>query len=236
MKDINNLESVSYKRSLLIGMLLGDAFSRKKTLKSGRLRVEWAIYHASKQADLVEWKRDEINRLFGFSCNIHSHIYHNYSKVGFSFSAGRRFRVIQKWFYSERIKVISEKIRFMDHPVGLAILLCDDGSVRKRKKQHNDGSTYYLKPSITIATHSFTQKEVERLLDHIEWLCGAKGYINLERRFKGGKRVEYQRINFNVQNSKIVWDYISPWLPTVPSMLEKFAYAIEHFTMKTGDT
>lgn len=235
MKDINNLESISYKRSLLIGMLLGDTFSRKHILKSGRLKTEWFIYHSSKQADFVEWKRDEINRLFSVSCNIREQTYKGYSKCGFSFTCGKRFRVVHDWFHSGKMKVISPKIRFMDHPIGVAVLLCDDGSVRKRKKTHKDGSIYYLKPSITIATHSFSEKGVNLLLDHIEITCGAKGYINLERRFKGGKRAVYQRINFNVQNSKILWNYVEPWIPRISSMTEKFAYAIKTFTT-TGDT
>jgi hypothetical protein len=229
MKDLFNTESVSYKRSLLIGMLLGDASSRRRIRKDRKLRVEFAVYHSHKQQDLVEWKAAEIDRLLGVHVRI-SHIeYSGYQKVGFSFTSGKRVRVIHDWFHRGRQKVITPKIRFMDHPIGLAILLCDDGSVRKRKKRHKDGSIYYLKPSITIATHGFSHDEVELLLIHIQSLCGAEGYINVERRVRQSRLRNYPRVNFNVANSKLFWNYVKSWIPRVDSMLTKFEYAIEHW-------
>ena len=110
----------------------------------------------------------------------------------------------------------------MDHPVGLAMLLCDDGSVRKRKKFHKDGSIYYLKPSFTIATHSFSLEEVERFLRHISSTFGIDGIINTERR-------EYYRTNFNVENSMKMWKLVLPYIPQIPSIAAKFAYAYDRF-------
>ncbi|MEA3305498.1 MAG: hypothetical protein U9R52_01630, partial [Candidatus Omnitrophota bacterium] len=56
-------ETVSYKRSFLIGMILGDAYTRRRA--KNKLTVEWIISHSERQADLVEWKRDELVRVFG---------------------------------------------------------------------------------------------------------------------------------------------------------------------------
>lgn len=229
VKGVLNTESVSYKRSLLIGMLLGDASSRRRTRKDGKLRAQFAVYHSHKQLDLVQWKAAEIERLLGVHVRISQTEHGGYQKVGFSFTLGKRVRVIHDWFHRGGRKVITPKIRFMDHPIGLAILLCDDGSVRKRKKRHRDGSVYYLKPSITIATHCFSRAEVELLLAHIQSLCGAEGYVNVERRVRQGQLCDYSRINFNVANSKLLWDYVKPWIPKVGSMLAKFEYVIEHY-------
>jgi len=226
MKDWNNLDSVSYKRSLVIGTLLGDAYSRMAPHKS-RKKSEYFICHSLKQADLVEWKAKEISRLYDKQIVVN--YYPNYHKASFSLTQGKRLRVIHNWFHWDSRKVITEKIRFMDHPIGLAMLLCDDGSVRKRKKHHQDGTIYYLKPSITIATHSFDTESVKKLLEHIEGLCGAKGYINPERRWQQGELKVYNRINFNSENSQKLWSYVSRWIPKVPSMLSKFDYAIERF-------
>lgn len=189
------------------------------------MRAEYAIVHSLAQEDLVEWKAREFERLFGKRLTVHKNPRLN--RASFSLTQGRRLRVIHDWFHRNSKKVVTAKIRFMDHPIGLSMLLCDDGSIRKRKKAHKDGSLYYLKPSITIATHGFDRESVEKLLAHIETLCGARGYINPERRWRGGKLREYNRVSFATENSRLLWEYVKPWIPRVPSMLSKFAYAIE---------
>ena len=226
MKDLENLDSVSYKRSLVIGTLLGDAFSRRRDTKR-RMKAEYTIVHRLAQADLVEWKAHELGRLYGKEIKVHHDSSRN--RAYFYLTQGRRLRVIHDWFHQGGKKVITGKIRFMDHPIGLGMLLCDDGSVRKRKKTHRDGTVYYLKPSITIATHEFERESVENLLRHIEGLCGAQGYVNPERRWRNGRLTEYSRINFNAENSRKLWEYVKLWIPHVPSMMSKFAYAIEHW-------
>jgi len=225
-------ESVSYKRSFLIGMILGDAHTRR--CAKHKLTAQWFIAHCEKYSDLVEWKRDELVKLFGIRKPI-IHIYRNgkkeerFKKSMFFFTAGKRLRIVSNWFKKNDKKFITPKIRFMDHPVGLAMLLCDDGSVRKRKKTHKDGSIYYLKPSFTIATHSFSQEEVKRLLDHISSTFGINGIINPERRWRCGERREYYRTHFNVENSMKLWHLVLPYIPQIPSMNTKFAYVYDRF-------
>lgn len=232
MSTMKNNESVSYKRSFLIGMILGDAHTRKQS--KYKLTIEWTISHCEKCADLVEWKRDELVRLFGINKPV-IHISQNgrkgesFKKFLFSFTAGGRLRIVSQWFRKDNRKYITPKIRFMDHPVGLAMLLCDDGSVRKRKTIHKDGSIYFLKPSFTIATHSFSQEEVKRLLDHISFTFGINGIINPERRWRSGERKEYHRTHFNVENSMKLWHLVSPYIPHIPSMNTKFAFAYDRF-------
>lgn len=221
-------EVVSYKRSFLIGMILGDAYTRRQA--KYKLTVEWTISHSERFVDLVEWKRDELVRLFGITKPLirmsrNGKRGETFKKFLFSFTAGGRFRIVSQWFSKNSRKYITPKIRFMDHPVGLAMLLCDDGSVRKRKKFHKDGSIYYLKPSFTIATHSFSLEEVKRLLDHISSAFGIDGIINPERRLRRGERREYYRINFNVENSTKLWKLVLPHIPQIPSISTKFAYA-----------
>lgn len=230
------VKEVSYKRSLVIGMLLGDANSRKRNVADGVRSVCFTVTHSQCQADLVEWKATEVAKCYGVNINVHRRAYW-YSRIStFSFTQRGRLRVIHDWFHRAERKFISEKIRFMDHPVGLAILLCDDGSIRKRRKQHRDGTTYFLAPSVTIATHCFGREEVLLLLDHIKRVCGADGYINPERRVRAGGEVAYNRVNFNADNSKILWEYVSAWIPRVPSMMAKFDFIIERYGLnETAD-
>lgn len=231
------VQSIAYKRSLLIGMLLGDASSRKPNKKGGVLSAEFKVCHSMKQNDLVEWKARKIEENYNVKINVHRRIY-EYSQVStFSFTQRKRVRVVHDWFHRGRKKYISNKIQFMNHPIGLAMLLCDDGSIRRRKKHHQSGKVYILAPSITVATHCFSEEEVMRLLAHIEKLCGARGYINPERRIRNGEKKVYNRINFNAENSRILWDYVSAWIPRVPSMMKKFQFAIERYGLKeTADS
>lgn len=219
--------TVSFKRSFLIGCLLGDAHSRPRNRKTGKLQVEFCITHSLAQQDLVEWKAAIFRSLW--NPNLKVCLYPQWNKASFSVTSGGRLRVIHDWFFKERKKTITDKIRFMDHPIGLAILLCDDGSVLKRKKTHADGSIYYLKPALTIATHCFARQDVERLLLHIDKLCGARGYINIERKWRKGIQVEYQRVRFNSTETEKLWNYVRDFIPSVPSMQQKFKYMYESF-------
>jgi len=224
--------SVSYKRSLLIGTLLGDAYTRKIVLKNSALRAEIIISHSEKQKDLVYWKSEEFSRTFNIKLNPKE----RNGISSFSFRKGKRLRVVHDWFHKGGKKFITDKIRFMDHPIGLAILLCDDGSIRKRKKKHKDGMVYYLKPSITIATHCFTEIEVNIFLKHLDEFWGIKGYINPERRWIKGVKKEYNRVNFNSENSEKMWTLVKNWIPDIPSMRSKFSFAIERFGNLTERT
>jgi hypothetical protein len=229
-------QEVSYKRSLVIGMLLGDANSRKRNRLGGVHSVCFTVTHSQSQADLVEWKAAQMAKCYAVNINVHHRVYEYSRHSTFSFTQRKRLRVIHDWFHRDGRKTISEKVKFMDHPVGLAMLLCDDGSIRKRKKQHRDGTLYFMSPSITVATHCFSREEVLLLLDHIKRVCGAEGYINQERRVRRGSEVVYNRINFNAENSKVLWDYVSAWIPRVPSMMKKFEFIIERYGLnETAD-
>lgn len=230
---VKGQESVSYARSFLIGMILGDAHVRRRAKQ--KRTVEWTISHSERCADLVAWKRDEFVRMFGIKePGIHTSPNGEGMKRLFSFTAGGRLRIISRWFSKDGKRSLTQKIRFMDHPVGLAMLLCDDGSVRRRKKFHRDGSVYYLKPSFTIATHSFSLEETRRLLGHFSSTFGVEGLINPERRMRRGQRMEYYRCHFNVENSRKLWALVEPYIPDIPSMKAKFAYAHECFGLNGG--
>lgn len=226
------VQTVTYKRSFIIGMLLGDASSRKRNKQGGVLSVEFSVAHSQNQADLVEWKAREFEAIYGTKINVRHCVYGDKRLTTFSLTRKKRLRVIHDWFHCGKRKLISDKIRFMNHPIGLTMLLCDDGSVRRRKKYHRSGDIYYLAPLITIATHCYSEEEVTLLLGHIKDLCGAKGYINYERRWRNGKKIIYNRVNFNSENSKILWDFVSAWLPRIPSMMKKFQFIIDRCGIK----
>ncbi|MBU4343146.1 MAG: hypothetical protein KKG21_03965, partial [Candidatus Omnitrophica bacterium] len=71
--------------------------------------------------------------------------------------------------------------------------------------------------------------EVKRLLTHISSVFGVDGIVNPERRWKGGRRKEYYRINFNVENGMKLWKLALPYMPQISSINTKFSYVYDSF-------
>lgn len=195
-------------------MLLGCSSSFMKKTPSSGLRVEFIVSHSIEDTDLVYWKAEEISRLFDTNVIVRD----DHNKVGFSVTKGKRIRVIHTWFHRKGRKAITDKIRFMDHPVGMAMLLCDKGTVTK----HKHGTDFFSEPSIAIAVPYFPENEVLRLLNHIKTLCRADGYIVSEN--------DCQQVYFDPENSKTLWHYASPWIPEVSSVIRKFSFFAENRT------
>lgn len=204
-------------------MLLGNSFSQNKIAKNGKLIKRFVVAHPLKEIDLIKWKAEEINRLFKKE---DGKVRKYRNQAFFSIIQKRRIRVIVKWFYRDNDKAITDKIRFMDHPIGIAMLLSDNGSAKKRKKKHKDGTVYYSAPSITITTEHFSDDDIFSLLFHIRKLCGAEGYIG-----SGNVR----QIKFDAKNSKLLWYYVRQWIPDVPSMANKFAFIIERYGINSDE-
>jgi len=204
-------------------MLLGNASSQMKQTKSNQLRAEFAVCHNLRYEDLVQWKAMELSRILDTQIEMKN--YQN--KARFSVTKGKRIRVISTWFYRNGKKAITDKIRFMNHPVGLSMLLCDAGSIRIRKKRHTDGTYYYSAPCIRIAMHTFSYDEIERFLIHIKAFFSVEGSIR--------KRGAYQEVIFNAGNSKKLWHYVSDWIPQVPSMSDKFSFITERYGINQSD-
>jgi len=189
-------DSVSYKRSLLIGMLLGHADSKMSVVAQKR-QAQFTVQQSVEQCDLASWKATEIQRVFAVKLC--------YTQQGFSFTAGRRVRIIHQWFHRGERKTITPKIRFMDHPIGLTVLLCDAGYINV---QH-----------IHIAVYPFVESEINLLLTHIKTFFGANGYIRLTEALP--------EICFDIENSQIIWREVKNWLPKINSMQRKFQTLIQ---------
>lgn len=218
------ISTVSYKRSLIIGMLLGNAYSRQWKNGSGQLKARFTVSSGLKYSDLTKWKADEMNRLFDGNLTLKKGKASD--KVQFSIIRGKRIRVISRWFYRHGNKAVSDKIRFMDHPVGMAMLLCDRGIVKKIEKKHESGIRYYSAPKLFIRMDSFSQDDIQRLLDHIRTLCGAESVLETKTR----------RLCFDSKNSRVLWDYANRWIPPVRSMSEKFSFIAERYGNAQSDT
>lgn len=211
-----SLDSISYKRSWLIGLLLGKAVSKLYQDKdSHKYKAKFIVTDCQEHRDFIAWKAQEAQNLLRIRVD------YSADRLTFSLVSGRRIRIIHEWFYRNQQKVITPKIRFMDHPIGLAMLLCDSSKVLKRKKYHQDGSVYYLKPSIVLMPHCSNMDGTILLMNHIKDLCGANGHLIQ------GKR--YPQISFNAENSRQLWFYVKDWIPQLESLRTKFADAVEYY-------
>jgi hypothetical protein len=197
-------ESVSYKRSLLIGMLLGHADSTMSVVAQKR-QAQFTVEQPVEQRDLANWKATEIQRVFAVK------VRYTQQQI-FSFTAGRRVRIIHQWFHRGERKTITPKIRFLDHPIGLTLLLCDAGYLNA---QH-----------LNIKVYPFVETEINLLLAHIKTLFGADGYI----KFTG----TLPEICFDTNNSRIIWQRTRNWLPKVSSVQRKFQSLIQADGNKEG--
>jgi hypothetical protein len=210
MKDIDHLITVSYKRSFVIGMLLAGATSRRTDLPN-KLRATFTVVHSLAQTDLAEWKASEVRRLFGLPIQILRN--QQAHQTSFSFVQEGRLRVIHDWFHRANQKTITDKVRFLSHPIGLAVILSDCGFV------HDSNSIGIQLPDINRAS-------TQRLLEHITEFCGATGHLIPERDEPGATGTQ---LLYSGNEAQKLWECVFPWIPPIPSVVEKFSVLNDGF-------
>lgn len=101
-----------------------------------------------------------------------------YSNIYFNTRALLCFRELFDLFYQDGRKVVPSNIYELLTPLGLAYLLCDDGSYHKSRK------------IVRISTNSFSFDEVQLLVSVLTGKFGLKSTINKD---KGGFRIRISR-------------------------------------------
>lgn len=203
---------VREKRSFLIGCIIGDCgvyYRKTKDL------WEWSFCHSD--AELVAFKSKIVEAIIGKSLSIGSKVSTATGSMQKRFTCSSKngpLRIIANWFPHKRI---TNKIRLMNHPIGLAMLVTDDGSVNCIKKKHRDGSIYFLPPKIWIHTSMYSDEECGLLIEHIKTLCGAKGNLRKEKR-------KYNLIKFSFDDSRLIWKYVRDYIPQTKKLQYKFRH------------
>ncbi len=149
---INQLE-----RNIIIGSLLGDG---SLTLYGRSINAYYREHGCDAQMEYRKWKADKLKRLdFKFS---------DKGKYGRVYSPSREmFTKLYNMFYVDRIKVLTpDNIKLLDHPVGLACLYMDDGTLVMDTAKKPDRICVF--PRITIYTLNFTKEENILLINHIK--------------------------------------------------------------------
>lgn len=200
------------ERNIIIGSLIGDGtlsiYGRSKNAcyreNTGTAQIEYR-----------QWKVKILKRL-DFKTNKYGSIYSPSHPI---------YSELYNIFYYKNRKILTEKgLKLLNHPIGLACLFMDDGSLVINNYKQNSNITLF--PQIVLYTQSFTKEENILLKEHIEKTFNIK--FTLSKRNDGTKYI----LKINKRNEIYSFiDLIKPYVSQVPSM--KYKVEIENKLIET---
>jgi len=225
---MNTVKNIKKEKEIILACSLGDGYIYCNEEKhSAALKIT----HSENQVDYLKWKTSLIQDLTGFTTG--ESVYINKNKYGFkaytkAFYGYKKLRIYRKWLYNNKTKTVKKILQYLSSPLSLAIWFMDDGSIMKRKKKHKDGSIYYLKPSMELCTHSFPNKDQQVILNWLKTTYNIDGYT--VKKFSKKQNKHYYMLNFNVQNTKKIYNLIYEYIIKIDSMTKKFKYLLECYS------
>lgn len=193
------------ERNIIVGSLLGDG---SLDLSGRSINARYREHGCDAQMDYRKWKAEQLKELdFKFS---------DRGKYGKVYSLSReRFTNLYHMFYIDKVKTLTqENIKLLDHPIGLACLYMDDGSLvitaTKRK------NSIYLSPQLTIYSLNFSKEENIILKDHI------KNTFSIDFILKKRKDGKNYVLGINKQNDIIKFiNIVKPYVYMIDCMKYK---------------
>jgi len=188
--------------NIIVGSLIGDG-----TLSIyGRSKNACYRENTGKaQAEYRRWKLKMLSRL-DFKVNKNGAIYSPSHPI---------YTKLYNIFYSENKKILTETgLKLLDHPIGLACLFMDDGSLVINN--YKQGNNIILFPQIILYTQSFTKEENLLLKEHIKKTFNID--FNLSIRKDGTNYI----LKINKRNE--VYSFINlvkPYVSQIPCMKYK---------------
>lgn len=200
---IPNVSLTQLEQNIIIGSILGDGnltFSQRS--RNAYYREHFSI----KQMEYRVWKMNSIHSL-NFRIEGGCHLKSPSHPI---------FTNFYKQFFINSVKTITcENIKLLDHPIGLACLYLDDGTlminVNKGKKNIRVSSV------VGIATLCFSKSECELLIEHIYKIFNIQFYISS---YPGGKGW-----NIKIYKSEEIakfYNLILPYCREIPSLRYKW--------------
>lgn len=186
--EVRNTPMTTVQKSVVIGSLLGDGHLRLAPHSKNALLE---ITHCEKQRDYLKWVHDLLrpfSRPIKLKAEAHTH-YIGDTKINSTTSyrfwtiAHPDITNIFKKYYRDGIKGVEESIIDKVDLLAMAIWMCDDGTIRRRKGQPD---------SCSIATHSFTYKEHLVLVKVVrKFFNGTIKIYKIDKVYKGETRSYY---------------------------------------------
>lgn len=156
-KSIISLELNQIERNIIIGSLLGDG---SLALYGRSKNAHYREHGGDSQIDYRKWKAQKLKNV-GFKFNSNCK-YGKLSSISHPIYTG-----LYNLFYIDGIKTITqENITLLDHPISLACLYMDDGSlvINSSSKVKNE---IYIFPQVLLYSLSFSLEENIILKEHI---------------------------------------------------------------------
>lgn len=192
--------------NILVGSLIGDG----SLALYGRSKNAYYREHGcDKQLPYRMWKQESLKNL-DFRINTNC----KYTKL-YSHS-NKFFTNLYNKFYINKIKTITEdNIKLLSHPIGLACLYMDDGSlvIDSTKRKNN---SIYIFPRISLYSLSFSEDENIIIKNHLENTFGIKTKIKYR---KDGKNTILE-INKKKDIINFI-DIVKPYVSEIPCMAYK---------------
>lgn len=121
------------QKSILVGLILGDAYLQKTGKQNARIRLE----HSIKQKEYLEWKILQLSNFFQTKIQTLERknpiLGKTYTYVRAQSMSSSEIGKLQRFFYRESIKVIPDTIQILlKNPLSLAVWFMDDGYYYQR--------------------------------------------------------------------------------------------------------
>lgn len=199
-KNIKNYSISIEQRNIIVGSILGDA---SLSLYGRSKNAYFREHGCDKLIGYRRWKCEKLSTLdfkLDLSGKLHSPSHSIYTEL------------YKKFYNEQRVKYLSkENLLLLNHPIGLACLYMDDGSLvidsssGKNKK--------YLFPRLSLYTLCFSQYENELLQQHIYNVFGIS--------FKLKSRPDGKQFILELNNRNGVLDFlelVKPYVLQIPCM------------------
>lgn len=206
------------ERNIIVGSLLGDG---NLALYGRSVNAYYREHGCDKQISYRQWKADKLSNLdFKYDLNCTNPTLRSPSNPIYTDLYNR--------FYRNKIKIVTEEnIKLLDHPIGLACLYADDGTLIVEASKRSENKLY-LFPRIYIYSLSFTKEENQILITHI------KNCFDVEFKLKHRKDGKNYILELNKRNELMKFiNIVKPYISEVPCM--KYKINIEQRLKEKSD-
>ena len=202
-ENIKTYNITNIERNIIIGSLLGDG----SLALYGRSKNAYYREHGcTKQVPYRKWKAERLK-------NLDFKLLTTCKNPQLRSLSNKIYTELYNLFYKNREKIITpENIILLDHPIGLACLYMDDGSLVIDSSKRKTGSIYIF-PRISIYTLNFSKYENIILQNHI-----SKAF-NVNTKLKERKDGKHFLLEINKRNDIVKFiNTVSPFIKGIPCM------------------
>lgn len=223
-------------RQLLCAMLLGDGCIVRETKTAA---PQFTMHHSIKQKEYALWKAEQIDKIFKKKrltrrCCVNEGKtkdskgkYHGTINIRLSWAKYMRLlrSKVYKSYKGTTIKNVEFLLKQCSGPKHLAIWFMDDGSEYRQKKKHVDGTRYIGNPILYLHTCSFTDGQVNLIIEWFKQHYGITPRITRTSKKQGSR----PRLRFRTNDSRKIFNIIRPYLTQFDTMKHKFRSCFERY-------